>query len=89
LLTFTVNITDDDYKELSSQQDKDGFVVLIVVSHTCNHFLGQRFEQAGGLTTLYTNAKTDRMLLLASLSRFPEPKRRTHTNQQVLGQNVN
>jgi POT family proton-dependent oligopeptide transporter len=48
------------YKELSSQQDKDRFVVLLLSFIMV--ILGA-FEQAGGLMNLYTDAKTDRMLL--------------------------
>jgi POT family proton-dependent oligopeptide transporter len=50
------------YKELSSQQDKDRFVVLLLSFIMVIIFWGA-FEQAGGLMNLYTDAKTDRMLL--------------------------
>jgi POT family proton-dependent oligopeptide transporter len=49
------------YKELSSQQDKDRFVVLLLSFIMVIIFWGA-FEQAGGLMNLYTDAKTDRML---------------------------
>lgn len=50
------------YKELSSQQDKDRFVVLLLSFIMVIIFWGA-FEQAGGLMNLYTDTKTDRMLL--------------------------
>jgi POT family proton-dependent oligopeptide transporter len=49
------------YKELSSQQDKDRFVLLL--SFIMVIIFWGAFEQAGGLMNLYTDAKTDRMLL--------------------------
>jgi POT family proton-dependent oligopeptide transporter len=49
------------YKELSSQH-KDRFVVLLLSFIMVIIFWGA-FEQAGGLMNLYTDAKTDRMLL--------------------------
>jgi POT family proton-dependent oligopeptide transporter len=48
--------------KLSSQQDKDRFVVLLLSFIMVIIFWGA-FEQAGGLMNLYTDAKTDRMLL--------------------------
>jgi hypothetical protein len=42
-------------KELSSQQDKDRF--LVVVLYYGNYFLGSLYEQAGGLMNLYTDTK--------------------------------
>jgi POT family proton-dependent oligopeptide transporter len=56
------SLDDDDYKKLSSQQDKDRFVVLLLSFIMVIIFWGA-FEQAGGLMNLYTDAKTDRMLL--------------------------
>jgi POT family proton-dependent oligopeptide transporter len=53
------------YKELS-QQDKDRFVVLLLSFIMVIIFWGA-FEQAGGLMNLYTDAKTDRMLLVKFL----------------------
>jgi POT family proton-dependent oligopeptide transporter len=50
------------YKELTSQQDKDRFVVLLLSFIMVIIFWGA-FEQAGGLMNLYTDTKTDRMLL--------------------------
>lgn len=50
------------YKELSSRVDKDRFVVLLLSFIMVIIFWGA-FEQAGGLMNLYTDAKTNRMLL--------------------------
>ncbi|PRZ26518.1 peptide MFS transporter [Flavobacterium granuli] len=50
------------YKELTSQQDKDRFMVLLLSFIMVIIFWGA-FEQAGGLMNLYTDTKTDRMLL--------------------------
>lgn len=50
------------YKELPTQIFKDRFVVLLVSFIMVIIFWGA-FEQAGGLMTLYTDTKTDRMLL--------------------------
>lgn len=50
------------YKELTSQQDKDRFIVLLLSFIMVIIFWGA-FEQAGGLMNLYTDTKTDRMLL--------------------------
>lgn len=50
------------YKELSSHQEKDRFVVLLLSFIMVIIFWGA-FEQAGGLMNLYTDTKTDRMLL--------------------------
>jgi POT family proton-dependent oligopeptide transporter len=49
------------YKELTSQVDKDRFVVLLLSFIMVIIFWGA-FEQAGGLMNLYTDTKTDRML---------------------------
>jgi POT family proton-dependent oligopeptide transporter len=49
-----------------SQQDKDRFVVLLLSFIMVIIFWGA-FEQAGGLMNLYTDAKTDRMLLVKFL----------------------
>jgi POT family proton-dependent oligopeptide transporter len=79
------------YKELSSQQDKDRFVVLLLSFIMVIIFWGA-FEQAGGLMNLYTDAKTDRMLLgwQVYVSEF---KRRIYytfaTGVAGFGQNVN
>jgi POT family proton-dependent oligopeptide transporter len=61
-LTVIVALMMMIYKELSSQQDKDRFVVLLLSFIMVIIFWGA-FEQAGGLMNLYTDAKTDRMLL--------------------------
>lgn len=50
------------YKELPTQVFKDRFLVLLVSFIMVIIFWGA-FEQAGGLMTLYTDTKTDRMLL--------------------------
>ncbi|HEY4618472.1 MAG TPA: peptide MFS transporter [Flavobacterium sp.] len=50
------------YKELDSQVDKDRFVVLLLSFIMVIIFWGA-FEQAGGLMNLYTDTKTDRVLL--------------------------
>tara|TARA_R110002049_G_scaffold268752_1_gene445496 strand:+ start:23075 stop:24640 length:1566 start_codon:yes stop_codon:yes gene_type:complete len=50
------------YKELDSQIFKDRFLVLLVSFIMVIIFWGA-FEQAGGLMNLYTDTKTDRMLL--------------------------
>jgi POT family proton-dependent oligopeptide transporter len=60
-LTVIVALMMMIYKELSSQQDKDRFVVLLLSFIMVIIFWGA-FEQAGGLMNLYTDAKTDRML---------------------------
>jgi POT family proton-dependent oligopeptide transporter len=60
-LTIIVALMMMIYKELSSQQDKDRFVVLLLSFIMVIIFWGA-FEQAGGLMNLYTDAKTDRML---------------------------
>jgi POT family proton-dependent oligopeptide transporter len=61
-LTVIVALMMMIYKELSSQQDKDRFVVLLLSFIMVIIFWGA-FEQAGGLMNLYTDTKTDRMLL--------------------------
>lgn len=61
-LTIIVALMMMIYKELSSQQDKDRFVVLLLSFIMVIIFWGA-FEQAGGLMNLYTDTKTDRMLL--------------------------
>lgn len=61
-LTIIVALMMMIYKELSSQQDKDRFVVLLLSFIMVIIFWGA-FEQAGGLMNLYTDAKTDRVLL--------------------------
>lgn len=50
------------YKELDTQVYKDRFVVLLLSFIMVIIFWGA-FEQAGGLMNLYTDTKTDRMLL--------------------------
>ncbi|WMI68494.1 peptide MFS transporter [Mangrovimonas sp. YM274] len=50
------------YKELDSQVFKDRFLVLLLSFIMVIVFWGA-FEQAGGLMNLYTDTKTDRMLL--------------------------
>jgi POT family proton-dependent oligopeptide transporter len=69
LLTVIVALMMMIYKELSSQQDKDRFVVLLLSFIMVIIFWGA-FEQAGGLMNLYTDAKTDRMLLASSTVMF-------------------
>lgn len=61
-LTIIASLMMMIYKELSSQQDKDRFVVLLLSFIMVIIFWGA-FEQAGGLMNLYTDTKTDRMLL--------------------------
>ncbi len=50
------------YKDLDSQKMKDRFVVLLLSFLIVIVFWGA-FEQAGGLMSIYTEQKTDRMLL--------------------------
>ncbi|MBX9886393.1 MAG: oligopeptide:H+ symporter [Flavobacteriaceae bacterium] len=61
-LTVVVGLMMMIYKELSSQQDKDRFLVLLLSFIMVIIFWGA-YEQAGGLMNLYTDTKTDRMLL--------------------------
>ena len=49
------------YKDLTSQVDRDRFVVLLLSFIIVIIFWGA-FEQAGGLMNLYTESKTNRML---------------------------
>lgn len=60
-LTVIVALMMMIYKELSSQQDKDRFLVLLLSFIMVIIFWGA-YEQAGGLMNLYTDTKTDRML---------------------------
>jgi POT family proton-dependent oligopeptide transporter len=62
--------------------------------HNGNHHFWGAFEQAGGLMNLYTDAKTDRMLLVGkSYGYVSEFKRRIYytfaTGVAGFGQNVN
>lgn len=61
-LTVIVALMMMIYKELSSQEDKDRFLVLLLSFIMVIIFWGA-YEQAGGLMNLYTDTKTDRMLL--------------------------
>jgi POT family proton-dependent oligopeptide transporter len=49
------------YKDLESQKMKDRFIVLLLSFFIVIVFWGA-FEQAGGLMTIYTEQKTNRML---------------------------
>jgi POT family proton-dependent oligopeptide transporter len=60
-LTVIIGLMMMIYKELSSQQDKDRFLVLLLSFY--GNYFGGAYEQAGGLMNLYTDTKTDRMLL--------------------------
>jgi POT family proton-dependent oligopeptide transporter len=57
-ISYRNSSLDDLIKKLSSQQDKDRFVVLLLSFIMVIIFWGA-FEQAGGLMNLYTDAKTD------------------------------
>lgn len=61
-LTFITGLMMMVYKELPSQTFKDRFLVLLVSFIMVIIFWGA-FEQAGGLMNLYTEAKTNRVLL--------------------------
>lgn len=50
------------YKDLTSQEQKDRFIVLLLSFIMVIIFWGA-FEQAGGLMNLYTDTKTDRFIL--------------------------
>jgi POT family proton-dependent oligopeptide transporter len=60
-LSFVIGLIMMVYKELESQIMKDRFLVLLLSFILVIVFWGA-FEQAGGLMSVYTETKTDRML---------------------------
>ncbi|WP_166967227.1 peptide MFS transporter [Yeosuana marina] len=60
-LSFVVGMLMMIYKSLESQVQKDRFLVLLLSFFIVIVFWGA-FEQAGGLMSIYTETKTDRML---------------------------
>ena len=61
-LSFVIGLLMMIYKDLDSQVMKDRFLVLLLSFLLVVVFWGA-FEQAGGLMSVYTEQKTDRMLL--------------------------
>ncbi|MCK4562694.1 MAG: MFS transporter, partial [Flavobacteriaceae bacterium] len=61
-LSFVVGMLLMIYKSLRNQVEKDRFLVVLLSFSIVIVFWGA-FEQAGGLMSIYTKTKTDRMLL--------------------------
>lgn len=61
-LSFVVGLLMMIFKSLESKVDKDRFLVLLLSFLLVIVFWGA-FEQAGGLMSVYTETKTDRMLM--------------------------